>query len=135
MENSLVINNAEFNGTDFYAPGVSAEKGVCSPAMTAIPSGTDKDLTAAFRITGLFSMPLFRVFFSVVRSLVFAVKVIVIFSFSSIYFLLGSFAAFMYLVFYEKLYKTIFCTPGIKKHRSPYYYKWDKHHMEYTYEV
>jgi hypothetical protein len=73
--------------------------------------------------------------FSVFLRMGFAVKVVVLFILTSVYFIIGGFAVILYLVFYEKLFKTLLMSLDNKKQKSPYYYKWKKHHLELSYEA
>jgi hypothetical protein len=76
-----------------------------------------------------------NILLSALIGLGFAVKVILLFILSSVYFIIGGFAVILYLVFYEKLYKTLLMSLESKKQKSPYYYKWRKHHLELSYEA
>jgi hypothetical protein len=73
--------------------------------------------------------------FSIFRQLVFAVKVIVLFTLSSVYFIIGAVAGILYLILYEKFFKTLLISLEKKNQVSPYYYKWKRHHLKLTYEV
>ena len=74
-------------------------------------------------------------FFSVFHYLGLAVKVIVLFILTSVYFIIGATAVTLYMIFYEKLFKTLLMSLDTKKQKSPYYYKWKKHHLELSYEA
>jgi hypothetical protein len=76
-----------------------------------------------------------NIILSVFRQLFFAVKVIVLFIFSSVYFIIGGTALTLYMIFYEKLFKTLLMSLESKKQKSPYYYKWKKHHLEVSFEA
>jgi hypothetical protein len=73
-------------------------------------------------------------FFSLFHYLGLAVKVIVLFILTSVYFIIGATAVTLYVIFYEKLFKTLLMSLATKKQKSPYYYKWKKHHLELSYE-
>jgi hypothetical protein len=76
-----------------------------------------------------------NIILSVFHQLFFAVKVIVLFIFSSVYFIIGGTALTLYMILYEDLFKTLLMSLDNKKQRSPYYYKWKKHHLEFYYEA
>jgi hypothetical protein len=73
--------------------------------------------------------------FSVFHQLGFAVKVIVLFILTSVYFVIGATAVTLYMIVYEKLFKTLVMGLESKKQKSPYYYKWKKQHLELSYEA
>ena len=72
---------------------------------------------------------------SIFRGFVLAVKVIVLSAISVIYFIAGGIAVILYVIFYEKLFKTISGDLKLRRQKSPYYYKWKKHHLELYYEA
>ena len=72
---------------------------------------------------------------SVFHYLGFAVKVIVLFILTSVYFIIGATALTLHMIFYEKLFKTLLMSLETKKQKSAYYYKWKKHHLELSYEA
>ena len=86
-------------------------------------------------VSAVFKNPVFKVLFSAFRSLWFAVKVIVLSAISVTYFVIGGIAAVLYLVFYEKLFKTLLISLERRRPKSPYYYKWKNHHLELNYEM
>ena len=86
-------------------------------------------------VSAVFKKPFFKVLFSIFRSLVFAVKVIVLSAFSLTYFVIGGLAAVLYLVLYDKLFKTFLMSLNRRRPKSPYYYKWKNHHLELNYEM
>jgi hypothetical protein len=51
------------------------------------------------------------------------------------YFVIGGLAAIVYLIVYEKLFKTLLISLEKKRSKSPYYYKWKNHHLELNYEM
>lgn len=79
--------------------------------------------------------PLLKVLISVFFSLWFIVKVILLSAVSVVYFIIGGIAAVLYLVFYDKLYKTLLMSLERRRPKSPYYYKWKNHHLELNYEM
>ena len=89
-------------------------------------TGNHSDLSGKTRL---------KAFFSIFLSLGFAIKVIVLLTLSGIYFIIGAAAVLLYVIFYEKLFKTIFSSLKERKQKSPYYYKWKKHHLELYYEA
>ena len=111
MENNIVLNN----------PDIAAEE--------------DKNLFPSLNISGLFNRPLFKVLFSVLHYTGFAIKVIVLSALSFIYFVIGAAGVIVYMVFFEKLFKTIICTRTNKNQKDPYAYKWKNHHLELNYEA
>ncbi len=134
MGNNIALKGG-FDRPDFYGSKSRTEKPVCTPAVVSMPAMTDKRGFDSLRIDTAAERQLPAAIFSVFNSLGFVIKVIALFAFSAVYFVLGSLAALIYLILYEKLYKTIFRTPRIKKNISPYYYKWKKHHLELNYEA
>jgi hypothetical protein len=86
-------------------------------------------------ISAVSGKPLLKVLISVFLSLWFVVKVILLSAASVTYFIIGGIAAALYLVFYEKMYKTLLMSLGRRRPRSPYYYKWKNHHLELNYEM
>ncbi len=130
MENNIAMNNAVVAGENFYGSGIPGDKIVSNPATANMAAGTDTNFSGSLN-----AVVLFREIFSVFHSLGFAIKVLVIFAFSSVYFVIGSLVALIYLIFYVKLFKTIFRTPRKRNHKSPYYYKWKNHHLELNYEA
>ena len=111
MENNLVLNNVN----------IAAEAG--------------KNIFPSDNIRFSIKKPLFQVIFSVFSSLVFALKVIILFPVVSAYFLIGGFSGAIYLILYEKIFKTIVNSPKKRKIKSPYYYRWKNHHLEFRYET
>ena len=135
MGNNHVLNNVNIDGTNFYRSDITCENAVCIPGIVNISAGAEKNFSGNLNISLLLKKPLFKVLFSVFHSLGFAVKVTVLSAFSLTYFIIVGTAAILYLIFYEKLFKTLLISLEKKKHRSPYYYKWKKHHLELYYEV
>ena len=86
-------------------------------------------------ISAVSKKPLFKVLFSVFLALWFAVKVILLSVLSVTYFIIGGTAAVLYLVFYDKLFKTLLISLERRRPKSPYYYKWKNHHLELNYEM
>ncbi len=85
-------------------------------------------------ITGAASKkPVFRAISSVFHFVLFAVKVLLLSSLSVIYFIIGGLAAVLFLVFYEKLFKTLLMSLGRRRPGSPYYYRWKNNHLELNY--
>lgn len=74
-------------------------------------------------------------FWKVAIKIFFVIKVIVLFTLSSAYFVVGAVVAGLYLVFYEKLLKTLLVSIELKKKKSPYYYRWKNHHLEVAFEA
>jgi hypothetical protein len=79
--------------------------------------------------------PVFKALLSVFRFLWFAVKVILLSSVSVTYFVIGGIGAALYLVLYDKLFKTLMISLERRRPKSPYYYKWKNHHLELNYEM
>jgi hypothetical protein len=113
MENNIVLNNDNIYGPDFRTSKISGEKGVCE----------------------VLKQPLYKLIFSVFHYAGFAVKVIVLSAVSFTYFVIGGIGVLLYVIFYEKLYKTLLLSLEMEKQKDPYYYKLKNHHLELYYEA
>lgn len=134
MENNLVLNNANIEGTNFCRSDIASESTVCIPGIVNISAEAEKSHYDTLNNL-LLQNPLIRVIISVFHSLGFGIKVIVLSAISMTYFVIGAIAAILYLIFYEKMFKTLLISLEKKRPKSPYYYKWKKHHLEFNYEA
>jgi hypothetical protein len=107
MERNLVLNNINIDGINFPGSEITYENAVSIPGIVN----------------------------TVFRSLWFAVKVVVLSAISVTYFVILGAAAILYLVLYEKLFKTLLISLESRRPKSPYYYKWKNHHLELDYEM
>ena len=73
-------------------------------------------------ISAIFKKPLFKVLFSIFRFLCFPVKAVSLAAISVTYFVIGGLAAVLYLVLYEKLFKTLLISLETNRQKDPYYY-------------
>jgi hypothetical protein len=129
MAANTVYSKPVMERTGYFQPSVSHEDEV-RIAIADLTTGLEKDSTRL-----LDPAVLLKGIISIFKPLVFAVKVIVLLAFSSVYFVVCSVAGFIYLILYEKLFKTILVALRRKRNNSPYYFKWQKHHLDMNYEV
>ena len=135
MGKDLVLNNDNIPGTNFYRSDCSCENTVSMPGIINLTAGKEKSFSGDDNFSLLRKKTLLWVIFSIFHSVVFAVKVIVLSVFSVIYFVIGGFAAMLYLVLYEKAFKTFLISLETRKKKNPYYYRWKNHHLELNYEM
>jgi hypothetical protein len=135
MGNNIVQNTNNIDNSNFYRTEILCEKRVSSPEIVNISFGAERNFFGSLRLSVLLKKPLLRLIFSVFYYSVFSIKVIVLSAISLTYFIIGAMGVILYLIFYEKLFKTLVESLKIKRKKSPYYFKWKKHHLELDYEV
>jgi len=135
MRNKIVINHPDPEELNYSCPIISFGTGVANPGLESMGAGADNYFSGDSKKDVLARNSFLNATISVFRSSGFAVKVLVLFAISSLYFVIGAVVVALYVIFYDKLFKTIFNTPRKRKHKSPYYYKWKNHHLELNYEA
>lgn len=110
MENKLVLNNANIindniDEININRIKISYEKTSFSPAI-----------------------------FNMVTKAGIVIKIIVLLTLLFIYFIIGSTAVILYIIFYEKLYAMLFNKGGEKKHKYLYDYNWKNPHLTLNWE-
>ena len=135
MRQNIVLNNANIDGTNFYRSVNTCEHAAFIPGIVSISAGTEKNVSGTLNFGLLLKQPLAKALLSAINSLVFAIKVIVLSALSVTYFVIGGLAALLYLILYDKLFKTLLISLETRRKKNPYYYKWKNHHLELNYEM
>ena len=125
MRQNIVLNNANIDGTNFYRSVNTCEHAAFIPGIVSKSAGTEKYFSGSLNFGLLLKQPLIKALISGINSLVFAVKVIVLTALSVTYFVIGGLAALLYLILYDKLFKTLFMAiscPSLKFSYPKYFF-------------
>jgi hypothetical protein len=112
MENNLASYNSDkvndyIDGTNFNRSKIKKDE-TASGSSKSNTTGESKYIFHSHNINRFSTIPVSKEFISTLRYLFFTIKMIVILILATIYSIIGATAVIIYVIFYEKIYVTLF---------------------------
>jgi hypothetical protein len=137
--NQVLFDSGSFNNNldnpCYYRAGIPLEQTRFSHAAHTFELEADSEFYDDRIINGFSLMPDLQILGSVFRGIGLAIKVSILVALSIVWAVLALPLVLLYLAFFKSIFDKLNNRIRQSKRKSPYYYKWKKHHLDLNWEA